>query len=668
MPGKKIKPSDRVSNIPKRSSSSSSMLSLTPSQLNTAIMEMLSMRQAATRCDAVCRGNPITDAGKRKQMIKMLSVVMIPVLVITGMTANTFAIAIDNYISSANIRELLFFSIELGALLRTIQFERDMSALYVSNIKPETKDFLLQRYPDTDLAIQNLSKWPRGDDIVMEMETRERFLSYLNKHRYQLDVYNQSVETELDFYSNSIMVLLKWLYDAISESSTGSVWKDVVAYQEIIVSSELFGRERALGVSFYATGGFETREKYLLFMENQDRANVTFESARFYSKIAFDIYNIELAKNTEVIVPIEDYRNRIKSNNYTSTQASIHEAERWFDNMTIYQGVLTRTQNALALTIDESLAKASEEELQSVITICIVFGVILIVCPLIVFAVYSLTSEIQKYSISIANRTKALNKEKKRTDILLYQMLPKSVAESLKRSEEVDAEQYGDSTIFFSDIVGFTSISAQSSPLQVVEMLNGLYISFDARIEVYDVYKVETIGDAYMVVSGVPRRNGRRHAPEIATMALDLLDNIKKLEIPHLPGSKFKLRIGLHSGPVLAGVVGTKMPRYCLFGETVSIASKMESQGRGNKIQISLTTRDLLNAFGGFIMEERRDDEMKHDRDVLNAFHGYVRTYWLLHRDGFLSDDDNDSSRSPSPECLLQNTEKSGGLKSYLPH
>ncbi|VDI62396.1 Hypothetical predicted protein [Mytilus galloprovincialis] len=249
-------------------------------------------------------------------------------------------------------------------------------------------------------------------------------------------------------------------------------------------------------------------------------------------------------------------------------------------------------------------------------------------------------------------------------------MLPKSVAERLKRSEEVDAEQYGDSTIFFSDIVGFTSISAQSSPLQVVDMLNGLYLSFDARIEIYDVYKVETIGDAYMVVSevnllGVPRRNGRRHASEIGTMALDLIDNIRRLEIPHLPGTKFKLRVGLHSGPVLAGVVGTKMPRYCLFGETVSIASKMESQGRANKIQISHTTRDLLNVFGGFVMEERRDDEMKQDRDVLNAFHGYVRTYWLLHRDGFLSDVDDDSSRSTSPEITLQSTEKSGGEEIY---
>ncbi|XP_052094557.1 uncharacterized protein LOC127730286 [Mytilus californianus] len=650
-----------------RSVSTDSIISLTPSQINDAITSMLSMRQVATKCDAVCRGNPITDAGKRKQMIKMLSVVMIPVLVITGMTANTFIIAIDSYISSSSVRELLSFSIELGALLRTIQFERDMSALYVSNIKPETKDFLLQRYPDTDLAIQNLSKWPRGDDIINEMETRERFLSYLNKHRYQLDVYNQSVETELNFYSNSIMVLLTWLYDSVSESSTGSVWKDVVAYQEIIVSSELFGRERALGVSFYATGGFETREEYLLFMENQDRANVTFESARFYSQIAFDIYNFELAKNANVSGRIEEFRNRIKSNNYSRESASITEAQMWFDNMTIYQGVLTRTQNALALTIDENLAKASDEELKSVITICIVFGVILIVCPLIVFAVYSLTSEIQKYSISIANRTKALNKEKKLTDMLLYQMLPREVAEMLKRSEQVNAEQYSESTIFFSDIVGFTSISAQSSPLQVVDMLNNLYSCFDERIDVYDVYKVETIGDAYMVVSGVPKRNGIRHASEIATVALDLLDHVKKLEIQHLPETKFKLRIGAHSGPVLAGVVGTKMPRYCLFGRTVSIASKMESQGRANKIQISQTTRDLLITIGGFVMDERRDSEMRTDRDVMNAFSDMVRTYWLQRRDGFTGNFSDASGNSTDEETHFS-TNKSGGLKSYYPH
>ncbi|XP_052082036.1 uncharacterized protein LOC127719800 isoform X1 [Mytilus californianus] len=604
--------------------------------LDRDIIDMINVRRRFNRCDTLCRGNPITDAGKRTQLVKMLSVVMIPVLVITGMTGNNFASSIGNYISSASVRDVLYFSIELGALLRIIQFERDMSALYVSNIKPETKDFLLQRYPDTDLAIQNLSYWPQGENLIPEMETREKFLSYLNKHRYQLDVFDQSVEGELNFYSGSIDVLLKWLYDSVSETGTGSIWKDVVAYQEIIVASELFGRERALGVSFYATGGFETREEYLLFVEKQNRANVTFESARFYSKIAFDLYNVELAKNPNVSESIEDFRNRIKSNNYSKESASIAEAEMWFGNMTIYQGVLTRTQKALALTIDDNLVKASQEGLESVITICVIFGFILIVCPLLVFAVYTLTSDIQKYSILIADRTHKLKKEKKRTELLLYKMLPKSVAEQLRQDKNVDPEKYYDSTIFFSSIVDFENISSHSSPLQVVKTLTDLYKDFDHRIAMYDVYKVDTITDAYMVVSGIPKRNGIRHASQIGTMALDILDHIQNWVVPHLPGVKLEIRIGIHSGPVIAGIFEIKMPRYCLFGDTVNVALKMEKMGIVNKIHISQTTRDYLLATDGYDMEERDDDVVKKDKEVSDIFKGILRTYWLNNSDDFM--------------------------------
>ncbi|CAB0004470.1 unnamed protein product [Nesidiocoris tenuis] len=199
----------------------------------------------------------------------------------------------------------------------------------------------------------------------------------------------------------------------------------------------------------------------------------------------------------------------------------------------------------------------------------------------------NLLSRMEQYANNLESlveeRTADYLEEKRKCEELLYQLLPKSVASQLILGQSVVAETYDSVTIYFSDIVGFTSLSAESQPLQVVELLNDLYTCFDSIIENFDVYKVETIGDAYMVVSGLPVRNGKNHAREIARMSLALLSTVKNFSIRHRPWDQLKLRIGMHTGPCVAGVVGLKMPRYCLFGDTVNTASRMESNGEGKR-------------------------------------------------------------------------------------
>ncbi|XP_022917688.1 guanylate cyclase 32E [Onthophagus taurus] len=224
--------------------------------------------------------------------------------------------------------------------------------------------------------------------------------------------------------------------------------------------------------------------------------------------------------------------------------------------------------------------------------------------------------------VLVNERTDQLQEEKKKTEALLYEMLPRPVAEQLKKGNKVEAESFDCVTIYFSDIVGFTSMSAESTPLEVVDFLNDLYTCFDSIIENYDVYKVETIGDAYMVVSGLPLRNDNQHAGEVATLSLHLLSAVKAFTIRHRPNEKLMLRIGIHSGPVCAGVVGLKMPRYCLFGDTVNTASRMESTGSPLKIHCSKQCRDLLTTLGGYHMVERGIISMKGK--------GELRTYWLI--------------------------------------
>ncbi|KAM9143685.1 guanylate cyclase soluble subunit alpha-1 isoform 2-T5 [Pangshura tecta] len=154
---------------------------------------------------------------------------------------------------------------------------------------------------------------------------------------------------------------------------------------------------------------------------------------------------------------------------------------------------------------------------------------------------------------------------------------------------------------------GFTAICAQCSPMQVITMLNELYTRFDYQCGELDVYKVETIGDAYCVAGGL-HKESETHAVQIALMALKMMELSDEVMSPH--GEPIKMRIGLHSGSVFAGVVGVKMPRYCLFGNNVTLANKFESCSIPRKINVSPTTYRLLKEYPDFVFTPRSREEL----------------------------------------------------------
>jgi adenylate cyclase len=211
--------------------------------------------------------------------------------------------------------------------------------------------------------------------------------------------------------------------------------------------------------------------------------------------------------------------------------------------------------------------------------------------------------------------------EQEKSERLLLNILPKPIAERLKQEQSTVADSFAEVTVLFADIVDFTRLSAHVSPRELVELLNRIFSVFDKLAEKHGLEKIKTIGDAYMVVGGLPTPRPD-HAEAIAEMAIDMQNAIA--EFRGNDNEPFSIRIGIHTGPVVAGVIGTKKFVYDLWGDTVNTASRMETQGLPGSIQVTGATYERLR--DKFVFEERGVIDVKGK--------GKMQTYLLMARNG----------------------------------
>jgi len=198
-----------------------------------------------------------------------------------------------------------------------------------------------------------------------------------------------------------------------------------------------------------------------------------------------------------------------------------------------------------------------------------------------------------------------LKNEQEKADNLLLNILPKEIANILKNENRIIADHLKEASILFADVVNFTPMSASMTPIQLVQILNEVFTHFDALAEKYNLEKIKTIGDCYMVAAGVPTPR-IDHAHALTSMALDMRDSIA---IKEFNGKKLSFRIGINSGPVVAGVIGRKKFIYDLWGDAVNTASRMESHGDSGIIQISERTYSLIK--DSFICEPKGPIDVK---------------------------------------------------------
>uniref|UniRef100_A0A0K2UXU2 Guanylate cyclase domain-containing protein n=1 Tax=Lepeophtheirus salmonis TaxID=72036 RepID=A0A0K2UXU2_LEPSM len=587
-----------------------------------------------------------TDSGQKIYSMLMIVLPMIPLLILIGRISSNLVYNQNSEKDLKILRKEVMDALDIANLVQELQKERAAVALNnflwnmdsspnIDSIKKISKLTLIDvddlnkalnlstRFADTDSALESINNWPSRMDIQSHNWPGKFFnskLSFQVKHgvfRSNLKTGEKTIFEVLKWYDYINSFILDYIAYSIHVSSIGGFYLYIIALQDLLRATEYTGASGVYAIRYYINGNLteENHRNYITLDALQEdylhnaynsmpNITITLDAIIKDPDIRWKVYNNSRAEVTR------------NANINSNTKMAVQQFEAMFMYASALRRILVEMSNNIKYLVDNHAEEIKHNSKWPIILmICLVISV-----PIIVYLSSKASYSMRHSSKMFDEQAEILNKERRKTDGLLWQLLPPDIIAKLKAGDQPPPKLYESATVFFGDIVGFTNLTAMSTAGQTIQFLNDLYNMFDNYIDNFDVYKVEIVGDGYLVASGLPIPNGYKHATEIATMALQLMFQVEGFKISHKPTYKLRMRMGIHSGGCVGSVVGSKMPHFSVFGDTVNIAALMESTSEPMKIQISETTKRLLEK-GKFETEVRGQ--------IIAPRIGELTTHWL---------------------------------------
>ncbi len=435
----------------------------------------------------LCNADPITKQGKRVQMIQMLSIPTIPIAILFIQTVLTL-------VATKHTKEQLQYTRGqtlqvwgLGEVAYQLAQERTYAMLWVNDSEFYEDGSFYAGVTSTDQAIRELPEWPRMEEDehffritatlgyhFRKFQSQVNFTECLNDLRGRVRRKESDVSTIVREYSQLADYFINSITVYTQNVRQGVMWQELLAYKILITGMEYYNIMVSHGQR-YAQAGYHTQVEHKEFIKKNAIAQDAISTSQRRSRTLRAVYASQLDDREDLVNDTLEMVTLIKQNhNFSGLQEGGLSEENWYANMMAYLALLNGVRGnfweKIIAGIDGRATGINAELAAAIVVLCLVIGL----APFLFLLIYRITSTIQNYAQGLSDKTRELRREKKKSDTLLYQMLPKSVALQLKMSKRVSAESYTAVTLFFSDIVGFTSLSAQSTPLQVVSLKEGL--------------------------------------------------------------------------------------------------------------------------------------------------------------------------------------------------